>query len=100
MLRDFLNIYQAIKVVINSLNSKAFKNINLIFTDIEIIYLNNILNIISIFIKATTKLQAEKYPTIYYIIPEIYKIYKKLKDFKNKFRVSLYLFILNFINKY
>ena len=56
ILRDFLNIYQAIKVVINSSNSKAFKDKSLILIDIEIIYLNNILNIISIFVKATIKL--------------------------------------------
>jgi hypothetical protein len=93
MLRDFLHIYKAIKVVINSSNSKAFKDKNLILIDIELSYLNNILNIISIFIKATIKLQAEKYPTIYYIILKVYKIYKKLEDFKNEFQVS---FILNF----
>jgi hypothetical protein len=92
MLRDFLNIYDAIKVVITSSKSKAFKDKSLILTDIEIIYLRNILNIISIFIRATTKLQAEKYPTIYYIIPEVYKIYKKLEDFKNEFKVS-FIFI-------
>ena len=92
MLRDFLNIYQAVKVVINSSKSKAFKDKSLILTDIEIIYLNNILNIISIFVKATTKLQAEKYPTIYYIIPEVYKIYKKLQDFKTEFKVN-FIFI-------
>ena len=92
MLRDFLNIYQAVKVIINSSKSKAFKDKSLILTDIEIIYLNNILNIISIFVKATTKLQAEKYPTIYYIIPEVYKIYKKLQDFKTEFKVS-FIFI-------
>ena len=56
MLRDFLHIYKAIKVVINSSNSKAFKDKSLIFIDIKIIYLNNILNIISIFVKAITKL--------------------------------------------
>jgi 1-aminocyclopropane-1-carboxylate deaminase/D-cysteine desulfhydrase-like pyridoxal-dependent ACC family enzyme len=56
ILRDFLYIYKAIKVVINSFKSKAFKNKSLILIDIEIIYLNNILNIISIFIKATIKL--------------------------------------------
>jgi hypothetical protein len=49
--------------------------------DIEIIFLKNILDIISIFIKATTKLQAEKYPTTYYIIPEVYKIYNKVNYF-------------------
>jgi hypothetical protein len=93
MLKDFLYIYEAIKVVINSSKSKVFKDKSLILTNIEIIYLNNILNIISIFVKATTKLQAENYPTIYYIIPEVYKIYKKLEDFKKEFKVSsLYFF--------
>ena len=56
MLKDFIHIYQAIKVVINSLNLKAFKDKSLILINIEIIYLNNILNIISIFVKAITKL--------------------------------------------
>jgi hypothetical protein len=85
MLKDFLHIYKAIKVVINSSKSKAFKNKSLILTNIEITYLNNILNIILIFVKATTKLQGENYPTIYYIIPEVYKIYNRLDEFKNKF---------------
>ena len=89
MIYDFLYIYEAIKVVINSSKSKAFKNKSLILTDIEIAYLNNILNILSIFIKATTKLQAENYPTIYYIIPEVYKIYNKLEGFKNSLKVSI-----------
>jgi hypothetical protein len=91
MLKNFLHIYEAIKVVINSSNSKAFKDKSLILTNIEITYLNNILNIISIFVKATTKLQAENYPTIYYIIPEVYKIYNKLETFKKEFKVSLFL---------
>jgi hypothetical protein len=56
ILKNFLYIYKAIKVVINSSNSKAFKNKSLVLTNIEIIYLNNILNIILIFIKAITKL--------------------------------------------
>jgi hypothetical protein len=56
MLRDFLHIYKAIKVVINNLKLKAFKNKSLILINIKIIYLNNILNIISIFVKAITKL--------------------------------------------
>jgi hypothetical protein len=56
MLKNFLHIYKAIRVVINTFKSKAFKNKSIVLTDIEIIYLNNILNIISIFIKATTKL--------------------------------------------
>ena len=56
ILKDFLNIYQVIKVIINNSNSKAFKDKSLILINIKIIYLINILNIISIFIKATTKL--------------------------------------------
>ena len=90
MLRDFLHIYEAIRAVINSSKSKSFKNKSLILTNIEIKYLNNILNIISVFIKATTKLQTENYPTIYYIIPEIYKIYNRLENFKNTFKVSFF----------
>ena len=88
MLKHFLHIYEAIKVVINSFKSKAFKDKSLILTDIEITYLNNILNIISIFIKATTKFQAENYPTIYYIIPEVYRIYTRLENLKSNFKVS------------
>jgi hypothetical protein len=56
MLKNFLYIYKVIEVVINSSNSKAFKNKNLVLTNIKITYLNNILNIISIFVKAMTKL--------------------------------------------
>jgi hypothetical protein len=91
MLKNFLYIYKAIKVVINSSNSKAFKNKSLVLTNIKITYLNNILNIISTFIKAITKLQAENYSTIYYIIPEVYKIYNKLENFKKEFKVNLFL---------
>jgi hypothetical protein len=94
MLKHFLYIYEAIRVVITSSKSKAFKDKSLILTNIEIIFLNNILNIISIFIKAITKLQAENYPTIYYIIPEVYKIYNKLENFKIKFKVSYISYFL------
>jgi len=96
MLRDFLHIYEAIKVVINSSKSKAFKDKDLILTDIEIIFLKNILDIISIFIKATIKLQTEKYPTIYYIIPEVYKIYNKLNDLKVKYKVSYFYYFFKY----
>ena len=90
MLKDFLYIYELIKVVINTSKSKAFKNKSLILTFKEIIYLNNILNNIFIFIKAITKLQAENYLIIYYIIPEVYKIYNKLESFKDSFKVSIF----------
>jgi len=94
MLKNFLHIYEAIKVVINSSKLKAFKNKSLLLTNIKIIFITNILKIISIFVKTTTKLQAEKYPIIYYIIPEVYKIYTRLKNFKTEFNISLFLLIL------
>jgi hypothetical protein len=97
ILKNFLHIYEAIEVVINSSKSKAFKNKSLFLTNIEIIFLNNILKIISIFIKIVTKLQAEKYPTTYYIIPEVYKIYNRLEYFKTEFNISLFLFLLIYI---
>jgi len=57
MLKHFLHSYEAIIAVINSLNSKAFKDKTILLLEIELIYLKkNILNIISIFVKATTKL--------------------------------------------
>ena len=56
ILKNFLHIYKAIKVVINSSKSKAFKNKGLILINIKITYLNNILNIILIFIKTIIKL--------------------------------------------
>jgi hypothetical protein len=89
--KRLLYIYKAIKVVINSSKSKAFKNKSLILINIEITYLNNILNIISIFIKAITKLQAKNYLTIYYIILKVYKIYNKLEGFKEEFKVRYFL---------
>ena len=49
-------MYKAINIVINSSKSKAFKNKDLVLTNIKIIYLNNILNNILIFVKAITKL--------------------------------------------
>jgi hypothetical protein len=60
----YIYIYEAIRVVITSSKSKAFKDKSLLFTNIKFFFLNNILNNISIFIKATIKLQAENYPII------------------------------------
>jgi hypothetical protein len=89
MLKDFLYLWNPIKAVINLSDSKAFKHkALLLLTRSELQYLENCLLIFEIFIKATTKLQAEKYPTIYYIIPEIYSIYIKLDLLKDKLNVS------------
>ena len=93
MLKYLLHIYKAIRIVILNSDSKAFKNKSLILTKTKI----KDLNIISIFIKTTTKLQAEAYPTIYYIIPEVYKIYSKLEKFREEFKVSIYLFLIKLI---
>jgi hypothetical protein len=80
-------------VVINIFDSKAFKKnkASLLLKDLEILYLNKCLKIFNIFLKATTKLQAEKYPTIYYLMPEIYQIYNRLNNIKTELNVSLFL---------
>jgi hypothetical protein len=56
MLKNFLYIYKAIKSVIQASDSKAFKDKSLILTETELLDINNILNIISIFVKTVTKL--------------------------------------------
>ena len=88
MLKDFLHVYNAIRVIINNFKAKTFKNKSIILTNNKLIYLKNILSIIKIFVKVTTKLKAENYPTIYYIILEVYKIYIKLERFRDSFKVS------------
>jgi hypothetical protein len=55
MLRDFLYIYEPIKVVINSLKSKAFKNKDFILTDIEIIYFKYNFYICKSYYKASSR---------------------------------------------
>ena len=99
MLKYFLNLWPAIKSVINISDSKAFKKNKdiLSLTDSDIAYLEKCLKIFSIFIKATTKLQAEKYPTIYYLIPEIYKIYTRLESIRDEFNISLLSSIILYI---
>ena len=82
MINNFLIIWKAIKVIITISKSKAFKNKALILTDTKIEYIENYYSIISIFVKVTIKLQSESYPTIYYLIPEVYNIYIKLKKLK------------------
>ena len=91
MLKYFLNLWPAIKSVISLSDSKSFKKNKEVLTlkDNEITYLEKCLRIFSIFIKATTKLQAEKYPTIYYLVPEVYKIYTRLEAIRDEFNVCL-----------
>jgi hypothetical protein len=90
MLKEFINLWPAIKSVIISSNSKVFQKNKqaLLLRDIDISYLKQCLRVFAIFVKVTTKLQAEKYPTIYYIIPEIYNIYSRLENIRDEFNVS------------
>ncbi len=96
MLRDFLNLWEAIKVVISISTSKNFKKNkeSLLLSDSEIEYLERCLKIFTIFVKVSTKLQAEKYPTIYYLMPEIYKIYNKLEATKSEFNISILITLI------
>jgi len=100
MLFNFLALIKPINSVITISNSKVFKNKNLIVSKKEIEFLESILEILEVFVVATTKLQAEKYPTIYYLVPLIYKIYIRLDKLLKKYRVSLSyslsLYITNF----
>ena len=66
MLNNFLIIYQPISIVIQNSNNKAFKNKRLLISEEEIVYLKNTLLILKVFVKATNKLQADKY--LLYII--------------------------------
>lgn len=92
MLKNFIDLWDPIKAVINASNEKAFKNKDILLSINDIRYLRQVLDILSIFVYATTKLQAEKYPTIYYIIPEVFKIYNKLEKLLNTYKVSLIIF--------
>ena len=58
MLKEFLNLWPAIKSVINLSDSKVFKKNkdSLLLRDKDINYLRNCLKIFKIFVKATTKL--------------------------------------------
>ena len=93
MLKEFFNLWPAIKSVINLSDSEVFKKNKdfLLLKDIEITYIEKCLKIFSIFVKATIKLQAEKYPTIYYLIPEVYIIYTRLNNIKTELNISNFI---------
>ena len=96
MLKDFLYLQPTIKQVINLSTSKAFKKNKELYTltNNEIEYLEKCLKVFFIFVKATTKLQAEKYLTIYYLMPKIYNIYNRLEVLKIELNVSSFIIIL------
>jgi hypothetical protein len=88
MLNNFLNLYKPINIVIQNSNNKAFKDRRLLITEEEILYRKNTLLILKIFIKAINKLQGDKYPIIYYILPIIYNIYLQLDKIKEELKVN------------
>jgi hypothetical protein len=77
--------------------SKTFKKNKelLLLNDLEIAYLKKYFRIFIIFVKAITELQAEKYPTIYYLMPKIYNIYNKLEQIKIELNISYIYYYLN-----
>jgi hypothetical protein len=100
MLKNFIALYTPIQAVVTISKSKAFKDKRILLSKIEIQYLKNYLSILSIFTRATTKLQAEEYPTIYYLIPEIYRIYNRLETFKKEFQNISYYKNIKINSKY
>ncbi len=71
MIRRFLHLYKAINNSITISEKIKYKN-RLRFTDDELKYIKDCLDIFTIFVKASIKLQAEIYSTIQYIYPYIY----------------------------
>lgn len=94
MIFNFISLINPINTTISISKNKAFKNKNLIINEEEIIYLKNTLIIIKVFVKATNKLQGDKYPTIYYTIPLVYQIYNSLENIKIELKVSLNFIII------
>lgn len=96
MLLRFLHLYRAIKSSIDISDNIKNKD-QLLFSDNDLLFLKNCLDIFKIFVKASTILQADKYPTISYIYPYIYQIRTRLEEkFRETNLVSL-LFIYLFI---
>lgn len=98
MLNNFLYLYKPINIVIQNSNNKAFKDKKLLINEEELNYLKNTLLILKVFVKATNKLQADQYPTIYYTIPMIYNIYTQLERIKGELKVSYLIFIILYTN--
>jgi hypothetical protein len=94
MIKNFLHIYKAIYIVMTISKNKAFKDKKLLIIEEEIIYLKSTLNIIEVFVKATNKLQGQKYPTIFYTIPLVYNIYNNLEKLRDEFKVNKFIIII------
>jgi hypothetical protein len=94
MLNRFLHLYLVIQNSINISKNISNKNQLSLFIE-EIQYLNDCLDIFKIFIKATTKLQANKYSIIQYIYSYIYQIRTRLNEkFNQESLVSNIIYML------
>ncbi len=83
MLSRFLQLYSAIRSLIEiSKNISNKHQLHLSIEDIQ--YLNDCFDIFKIFVKATNKLQADKYSTIQYIYLFIYQIRLRLNEKFNR----------------
>jgi len=93
MLKNFLNLKKAIETVINISDSKAFKSKDLLLSKTKYKYLEDCLLILKIFVLATTKLQGQNYPTIYYTIPFVFQLFQQLEIMQKNTQVSIYIYI-------
>jgi hypothetical protein len=91
MLSRFLHLYSAIRSSIEiSKNISNKHQLNLSIEEIQ--YLNDCFDIFKIFVKATNKLQADKYSTIQYTYPFIYQIRLRLNEkFNQETLVSTFI---------
>jgi hypothetical protein len=98
MLNSYIPLYIPINTTIELSKNKAFIDKSLKITKEELVYLKTTLSILKVFVKATNKLQGDKYPTIYYTIPLIYNIYNNLDKLKEELKVSFIYYLYLLIN--
>ncbi|CZS97989.1 uncharacterized protein RAG0_06877 [Rhynchosporium agropyri] len=80
-----------------ALKSRSFKKYKsiLLLSEGELEYIRKCLRIFDIFVKTTTKLQAEKYLTIYYLVPEVYKIYTRPETIRDEYNIEPFTSAIN-----
>jgi hypothetical protein len=88
MINNYIPLYNPINTTIELSKNKAFKDKSLKITKDELSYLKTTLLVLKVFVKATNKLQADLFPTIYYTIPLVYSIYNQLDKLKDDLKVS------------
>jgi hypothetical protein len=87
MINNYIPLYNPINTTIELSKNKAFKDKSLKITKDELSYLKTTLLVLKVFVKATNKLQADLFPTIYYTIPLVYSIYNQLDKLKDDLKV-------------